>query len=357
MQMERHALFWVLAALVFGGLLTLLAPVLLPFVVGLVLAYFLNPLVDGLSALKIPRGLSAAIILVLSTVFVVALFVFLVPVLAQQAEGLIASLPGEIARLKGMLETFARERLGARFPEAEAAISRGLNGMQDSLPGMLSEFAKALWSQGTAAFSFFSLMLVTPLVFFYALVDWPQMIARVDSWLPRKHAPTIRALAVEIDSRVSAFIRGQGIVCIVLALFYGIALSLLGLRYGLLIGLLTGLLSFIPFAGWALGLITATALAAVQYWPDMTSILLVPGVFLAGQALDAAILSPQIVGQKIGLHPVWLIFALLTFSYLFGFLGLLVAVPVAAAIGVLVRFALRSYLDSSVYSGHDTAKG
>ncbi|NOT71840.1 MAG: AI-2E family transporter [Hyphomicrobium sp.] len=357
MQIERHALFWVLAALVFGGLLALLAPVLLPFVVGLVLAYFLNPLVDGLSALSIPRWLSAVIILVLSTLLLVALFVFLVPVLAQQTDGLIATLPGEIARLKGLLETFARERLGARFPEAEAAISRGLNGMQDSLPGMLSGFAKALWSQGTAAFNFFSLMLVTPLVFFYALVDWPQMVAKVDSWLPRKHAPTIRALATEIDSRVSAFIRGQGMVCIVLALFYGIALSLLGLRYGLLIGLLTGILSFIPFAGWALGLITATALAAVQYWPDMTSILLVPGVFLAGQALDAAVLSPQIVGQKIGLHPVWLIFALLTFSYLFGFLGLLVAVPVAAAIGVLVRFGLRTYLESSVYHGHDAAKG
>ncbi|MEQ1651314.1 MAG: AI-2E family transporter [Hyphomicrobium sp.] len=357
MPFERQALFWIIAALLFAGLLSVLAPVLLPFVVGLTLAYFLNPLVDGLGALSIPRWLSATIILVLSTVLVVALFVFLVPVLAQQTDGLIATLPGEIARLKGLLEGFARERLGARFPEAEAAITRGLNGMQDSLPGMLTGFAQALWSQGTAAFNFFTLMLVTPLVFFYALVDWPKMIAKVDSWLPRDHAPTIRALASEIDSRVSAFIRGQGTVCLVLAAFYGLTLSLLGLRYGLLIGLLTGLLSFIPFAGWALGLITATALAAVQFWPDLTSVLLVPGVFLAGQAIDAAVLSPQIVGQKIGLHPVWLIFALLTFSYLFGFLGLLVAVPVAAAIGVLVRFALRTYLDSSVYHGHDTAKG
>lgn len=357
MQFERHALFWIVFAVIFAGLLHILAPVLLPFVVGLTLAYFLNPLVDALSSLGMPRWLSAIIILLLSILLIVTLFVFLVPVLAAQTDSLIQTLPGELARLRGLLEGFARERLGERFPEAEAAVTRGLAGMQDSLPGMLSGFAAALWSQGTAAFSFFSLMLVTPLVFFYALVDWPKMLAKVDSWLPRENAPTIRALASEIDSRVSAFIRGQGMVCLVLAVFYSIALSFLGLRYGLLIGLLTGLMSFIPFVGWALGLITATALAAVQFWPDVTSVLLVPGVFLAGQALDAAILSPQIVGQKIGLHPVWLIFALLTFSYLFGFLGLLVAVPVAAAIGVLVRFALRTYLDSSVYHGHDAAKG
>ena len=357
MHFERRALFWLVAAITIAALLHILAPVLLPFVVGLTLAYFLNPLVDGLSALKIPRWLSAAIILMLSICLVAAAFVFLVPILAQQTESLIAALPGELARLKGLLEGMARDRLGARFPEAEAAVSRGLTGLQDSLPGLATSVAQTLWSQGTAAFSFLSLMLVTPLVFFYALVDWPKMLAKVDSWLPRQNAPQIRELAGEVDSRVSAFIRGQGTVCLVLAAFYAIVLSALSLRYGLLIGLLTGLLSFIPFAGWALGLIAATALAAVQYWPDVNSVLLVPGVFLAGQVLDAALLSPQIVGSKIGLHPVWLIFALLTFSYLFGFLGLLVAVPVAAAIGVLVRFGLRTYLASTMYGGHDAANG
>jgi predicted PurR-regulated permease PerM len=357
MQFERHALFWLVAAVVVAAVLHVLAPVLLPFVVGLTLAYFLNPLVDGLSALRIPRWLSATIILLMSICLVTAAVVFLLPVLAQQTESLAATLPAELTRLKGLLEGMVRERLGARFPEAEAAVSRGLTSLQDALPGFATSIVQALWSQGTAAFNLFTLMLVTPLVFFYALVDWPRMVAKIDSWLPRRSAPQIRALFGEIDNRVSAFIRGQGTVCLVLAMFYAAALSFLGLRYGLLIGLLTGLLSFIPFAGWALGLITATVLAAVQYWPDVTSVMLVPAVFLAGQALDAAVLSPQIVGSKIGLHPVWLIFALLTFSYLFGFLGLLVAVPVAAAIGVLVRFGLQSYLGSSVYHGHDSAKG
>jgi predicted PurR-regulated permease PerM len=357
MQFERHALFWLLAAIVFAALLHTLAPVLLPFVIGLTLAYFLNPLVDALSALKIPRWLSAAIILLLSVCVIAAAFVFLVPLLAQQTESLVAAFPSEFAKFKALAEGIARDRLGARFPEAEAAVSRALTGLQDALPGFATSVMQSLWSQGTAAFNFFSLMLVTPLVFFYALVDWPKMVAKIDSWLPRRNAPQIRALAGEIDSRVSAFIRGQGTVCLILAVFYALALSALGLHYGLLIGLLTGLLSFIPFAGWALGLITATALAAAQFWPDVMAVLLVPGVFLAGQVLDAALLSPQIVGSKIGLHPVWLIFALLAFSYLFGFLGLLVAVPVAAAIGVLVRFSLQTYLGSDLYSGHDAAKG
>ncbi|MGQ0458052.1 MAG: AI-2E family transporter, partial [Hyphomicrobium sp.] len=211
--------------------------------------------------------------------------------------------------------------------------------------------AQSIWEQGTAAFRFLDLMLVTPQVYFYALLDWPKLVAKIDSWLPRESAPRIRGLALEIDERVSAFIRGQGAVCLALAVYYAAALSFVGLRYGLLVGLATGLLSFIPFAGWALGMITATALAVIQFWPDAWQVLIVPAIFLAGQALDAAILGPKIVGSKVGLHPVWLIFALLTFSYLFGFLGLLVAVPVAAAIGVLVRAGLQTYLQSSLYRG------
>ena len=353
MQFERHALFWLVVAVLFALIIQTLSPVLLPFVVGLTLAYFFNPLVDGLSALRIPRWVSAIVILLGATVAITALLVFLVPVLAQQTASLMEALPTELARLQTVVEQAARERLGDRFPDVQASVSRTLSSLSDSLPALATSLAQSLWNQGTAAFNFLTLMLVTPLVFFYALLDWPKIMATVDSWLPREQAPKIRALAYEINDRVSAFIRGQGTVCLILAVFYAVALSAIGLKYGLLVGLLTGLVSFIPFAGWALGLITATALAVIQFWPDVATVLLVPVVFLAGQALDAAVLGPQIVGQKIGLHPVWLIFALLTFSYLFGFLGLLVAVPVAAAIGVLVRAALQTYRTSSVYQGGD----
>ena len=177
------------------------------------------------------------------------------------------------------------------------------------------------------------------------------MLAKIDCWLPRDHAPTIRRLATEMNDAVSAFIRGQGTVCLMLALYYAMALGAAGLRYGLLVGLATGLMSFVPFVGWALGLITATTIAIVQFWPDAVPILIVVGIFIGAQVLDAGFLSPKIVGSKIGLHPVWLIFALFVFSYLFGFVGVLVAVPIAAAIGVLVRFALQIYLASPVYSG------
>jgi predicted PurR-regulated permease PerM len=177
------------------------------------------------------------------------------------------------------------------------------------------------------------------------------MIANIDACLPRHEADQIRALAIEIDSRISAFIRGQGVVCILLALYYAAALSAAGLDYGLLVGSLTGLASFIPIFGWSLGTLAAMIIAFIQHWPDLTPILIIAAIMLIGEALESGILSPYIIGSEIGLHPVWLIFALLTFSYLFGFLGLLVAVPVSAAIGVLVRFALRAYLESPLYQG------
>jgi len=193
---------------------------------------------------------------------------------------------------------------------------------------------------------------VTPLVVFYVLMDWHRLLAKIDSWLPREHAATLRRLASDINDAVSAFIRGQGTVCVVLAIYYSVALTAAGLRYGLLVGLATGLMSFVPFVGWALGLITATVIATVQFWPEITPILIVVGIFAGAQVLDAGFLSPNIVGQKIGLHPVWLIFSLFVFSYLFGFVGVLVAVPIAAAIGVIVRFGLNAYLDSDLYRGH-----
>jgi predicted PurR-regulated permease PerM len=357
MIMERNALFWLLAAVIVAILTNLLAPVLLPFVAGLTLAYFVNPLVDALSALRIPRWLSAVVILLTTIFAIVLLLIFLVPVLVQQAVAFAESLPRELDRLRALGEEAARNHFGERYPAVQDAVSRTLADVSNTLPSYAGRVADALLSGGSAAFSTLSLLLVTPLVFFYALLDWPRLIATVDSWLPRAQAPQIRLLAAEIDSRVSAFIRGQGIVCLVLATFYGIALSSIGLNNGLLVGVLTGLFSFIPFAGWALGLITGTALAIVQFWPDMMAVALVPAVFLAGQVLDASLLNPQIVGSKVGLHPVWLIFALLSFSYLFGFLGLLVAVPVAAAIGVLVRFGMETYRGSSIYHGGGPGAG
>ncbi len=356
MQIERHALFWIVTAVVFLYLAQLLAPVLLPFVIGLVLAYFFNPVVDALRRLGIPRWASSILLLALVLFLIVLALVFLVPILVQQAAGLVEAAPRQIERIKLMIETSARDYLGSRYPEAEATVRSALDSFASSMPSFMAGVAQSIWNQGAAAFNFVSFVLITPIVFFYTLKDWPKIIASVDSWLPRDNAGELRALAVEINQRVSAFIRGQGAVCVLLAAFYAVALSLAGLEYGLLVGLFTGLAAFIPVVGWTLGTATAITLSILQFWPETMPILIVIGIMLAGQALESAILSPNIIGSEAGLHPVWLIFALLTFSYLFGFLGLLVAVPVSAAIGVLVRFALKTYLSSSVYTGRDSAE-
>lgn len=348
MRVERQVLFWSLALVLLLLAVGLLKDILLPFVAGIVIAYFLNPLADKLTAAGMSRTLASALIVAGAAVLLAVILVLVMPVLADQARELAAALPGAVERLKGVVETWARDQFGPYF---QTGIDRATDALGQNWASLAGWAASSLWSGGMALFNFASLFLVTPLVVFYLLEDWHPMLDRIDGWLPRDHAPQIRALATDMNDAVAAFIRGQGTVCLVLGAFYALALSLAGLKYGLLIGIVTGLLAFIPFVGWALGLITAMISAAAQFWPDVAPMAVVGGVYLAGMAFDSAVLSPKIVGSKIGLHPVWLIFALFAFSYLFGFVGVLVAVPVAAAIGVLVRFALQVYLSSGVYKG------
>lgn len=355
MRVERQVLFWLAAVLAVVLALLALKDVLLPFLIGIVIAYALNPVADRLSAIGINRTAASGLIVAALVVVIVLLLVFLVPLLANQIQQISMSLPGELDRIREIVETWARERLGSRFGDFKAALDRAVNDLSSNWSGLAGVVAKSVWAQGLALVNFLSLLLITPLVVFYLLVDWHPMLERIETWLPRDHKATIVRLAGEINDAISAFIRGQGLVCLALGIIYAIGLTVVGLRYGLLIGLATGVLSFIPFVGWALGLITALILAVVQFWPDTVPLLQVAGVFALGQIADAAFLSPKIVGSKIGLHPVWLIAALFVFSYLFGFAGVLVAVPVAAAAAVLVRFALEVYLGSSIYKGRGDA--
>jgi predicted PurR-regulated permease PerM len=351
MRVERQVLFWLAALLLAVLALLALKDVLLPFLIGVVVAYALNPLADRLARFGLGRTLASGLIVAVLVVVIVVLLVFLVPLLANQVQQLGLSLPGEIDRFQRLVEGWARERLGDRFVDFKTALDRAVTDLTSNWSGLAGVVAKSVWAQGLALVNFLSLLLITPLVVFYLLVDWHPMLERIETWLPRDHKATITRLATQINDAISAFIRGQGLVCMILAAIYALGLSWVGLRYGLLIGLMTGVLSFIPFVGWALGLLTATVLALLEYWPDTVPLLKVIGVFAAGQVIDASFLSPKIVGSKIGLHPVWLIASLFSFSYLFGFAGMLVAVPVAAAIAVLVRFALEVYLSSSIYKG------
>ena len=356
MQTQRQVLFWLAALIIAVIAVLVLKDVLLPFIMGLVIAYALNPVAVRLVKAGLSRTLASALIVALMVITVALALVYLVPVLLTQVQQFALALPAELDRLKELVETFARGRLGDRFADFQASLDQAFKGLSINWATLATRVASSAWAQGQALVSVVSLALITPLVVFYMLVDWQPMLNKIDSWLPRDHADTIRGLAGQIDRAIAAFIRGQGLVCLILAVFYAVGLSWAGVRYGLLIGLLTGILSFVPFAGWALGLIVAALTALVQAWPDLAPLYKVLGVLGAGMALDSALLNPNIVGKSIGLHPVWLIFALFVFSYLFGFVGVLVAVPLAAAIAVLIRFAIQVYLQSNVYRGHTSAQ-
>ena len=350
MYAQRKLLFWLSALLVATLLVLMLRSVMLPFVAGLVIAYALNPLADRLERLGLSRTVASLVIVALLVLALVLALVFLAPLISRQAQQLLTSLPNELQRLRGILEAWARAHLGDRYMSFEAMIGDQLSTSGQGA-AIASALARSLWDQGRALIDFVSILLITPLVVFYLLADWDAMLARIDSWLPRDHRATIRRLAGEIDDAIAGFIRGQGLVCLILGTLYAAALSVIGLRYGLLIGVVTGLLAFVPIVGWTAGLIVATTVAVMQGWPDMTLLATVTAIFLAGQVLDAGLLSPKIVGSGIGLHPVGLIFALMVFSTLFGLVGVLVAVPMAAAVMVLVRHALALYLASDIYRG------
>ncbi len=351
MVVKKQVLFWLAIIVVFAFAILQLRDILLPFVAGIVLAYALNPIVGGLTRIGLPRPLASIVVVAFLVLVVVAIVVLLGPILVNQGQQLVTAIPDEFERMKNLFEAWAKERLGERFASVQRSFESGLGELATSWSGAVANLVPTLWSSGMAIVNFIALLLVTPLVIFYLLLDWPAIIKQADNWMPRDHAPAIRRVATDIDGAIAAFIRGQGLVCLILAVVYGAGLAWAGLKYGLLIGLLTGLLSFVPFVGWATGLLVAGTFAILEGWPSIVLLLKVLAVFAVAVSLDAGFLAPRIVGPKIGLHPVWLIFALFVFSYLFGLVGTLVAVPLAAAIAVLVRFALEVYRTSEIYQG------
>jgi len=243
--------------------------------------------------------------------------------------------------------------VGEGLGETEHAIGE----LTTFASGSFDTILRSVWSGGRALISILSLGIVAPIVACYLLYDWNKMIATVDHWIPPAHRQTVRALACEVDKTISGFVRGQSSLCLVLAVYYAVALRLIGLEHGLLIGTVAGLISFIPYLGSLSGLIISTCIAIAQFWPNWTPIWLVPVVFVVGQSLSDYVLAPYLVGRRVHLNPVWVMFALFAFGYLFGFVGLLIAVPAAAAIGVVMRFALRTYYASSFYVPAATQPG
>lgn len=348
----RQAALGIGGVVVFVATFYLLSGVLLPFAAGLVLAYLLDPLADRIQRIGIGRLAATVLILVLFVLSFVLVLILVVPFAAKQLGAFAGVLPQTVARLQSIVtERFGGliEHFGGQSVLADLQSSLGdILGQASSWVGT---FLKSVWSGGQAVVGLLSILVVTPVVAFYLLVDWDRMVETIDGWTPPRHRPVARALAREIDRAISGFIRGQALVCLILGTFYAVGLFLVGLNFGVLIGMIAGVLTIIPYVGTLTGFILGVGVALVQFWPDWISVAMVIGVFVVGQFFEGNIISPKLVGDSVGLHPVWLMFALLAFGALFGFLGLLLAVPIAAAIGVLVRFGIGRYLQSRYYHG------
>lgn len=364
-SLRRHVTFWLLTLFAFVLFFYVFRSVLLPFLAGMVLAYFLDPVADFFERKGMSRTWSTVTILLLFVILFVLALAVIVPVLVTQAIEFAANLPAYLTRLREVISNAKIDIswLQTYFGVDLASIDFGFDSQQiresfDSYLkegfGVVTTVLQGIWNSGQAAANIAGLLVVTPVVAFYMLLDWDRMIAKIDSWVPRDHVETVRTIGRDMNEAVAGFIRGQGTVSLMLGIFYAVGLTLAGLNFGLLIGLLTGVLSFIPYVGSAIGLILSLGVALVQFWPDYIQIIIIAAIFFAGQFFEGNFLQPKLVGDSVGLHPVWLMFALFAFGSLLGFTGMLIAVPAAAAIGVLVRFALNQYLDSDLYADHDT---
>lgn len=340
--------YWGVASAVFLIALWFLGDVILPFVLGGAIAYFLDPVADRLEAMGCSRALSVAIITLVALLIFVIMALLVLPTLVEQSIALFNVAP----QLAKDLQAF----LTSHFPQlldADSTVHKTLLSVGDTIKERGGQLLNSILTSAASILNIIVLFVIVPVVAFYLLYDWDNMVAKVDELLPRDHAPVIRQLARDIDETLASFIRGMGTVCLILGTYYAVALMVVGLQFGLVVGAFAGLITFIPYVGALLGGALAIGLALFQFWGDWLSIGLVAGVFMLGQVIEGNVLTPKLVGSSVGLHPVWLIFALSVFGTLFGFVGMLVAVPVAAAIGVLARFAIGQYKDSRLYRGLD----
>lgn len=351
MTVQKQVGFWIAALVALILFLWTFGDILLPFVAGLALAYMLDPVADRLERLGLGRLGATLLILALFVLAFVLVLMLAVPIALRELLAFLQSLPGYVSRLQQLALEHGEplfEFFGVEGGEQD--LERTIADMVTQGSGYLVTFIGSILAGGQAALSIVSLLVVTPIVAFYLLVDWDLMIRTVDGWLPVRHRDTIRGLARSIDEALAGFIRGQAALCLILGSFYAVGLSLIGLNFGALIGLTAGVLSIIPYVGSLTGLILSVGVAIVQFWPDYFWIGATLAIFVFGQTVEGNILAPKLLGQSVGVHPVWLMFALFAFGSLFGFLGLLLAVPLAAIVGVLARFMLDRYLASPYYA-------
>lgn len=331
---------------VIGLLVWLLAPVLMPFAVAAMLAYLSDPLADRLERFGLGRSLAVSIVFVVLILVIAAVLLLLVPLIARQIENLVQNFPHyvEWARDKAVPWLQAKLHLDPNAFDTDRLV-----GQIKQHIGSIGTVLGTLSRSGLGVVAWLTNVVLIPVVWFYLLRDWDRLVAWVDRMLPRSVQPTVAHLARESDVVLGAFVRGQLLVMLALAIYYGVALTLIGISVGPLIGMVAGLLSFVPYLGFITGFGAAIIASLVQHgdWPHL---LVVVGVFIVGQLLEGYVLVPRLVGEKIGLHPVAVIFAVLAGGYLFGFLGVLLALPAASVILVLLRYLAQRYRQSDLYT-------
>jgi predicted PurR-regulated permease PerM len=344
-------IFWSIALVVFIFLVILFQAVLLPFVVGFGLAYFLDPVNSKLEKWGLNRTISTILTLVGFFVCILLLVFLIFPLLRAQLIDFIAWLPHGLEQLKQLLSPFMADIENLFDIKSDSPLKEFASEYIGDAFKWVMTFMGSLISSGAALANILALIFITPVVSFYLMRDWPLIIKTTDSYFPRRNRDTIHKIFREIDTTLAGFVRGQVSVCFILAGYYAIGLSLAGLEFGLIIGVLSGLLSFIPYVGSIFGLILSLGLAFIQFQSDWMSISIVAIVFFVGQLIEGNFLGPVLVGSRVGLHPVWVIFALLAATSLMGFVGALLAIPLAAVIGVLVRFVFDQYKQSMFFVG------
>jgi predicted PurR-regulated permease PerM len=347
---------WLLIVAVIGWLVWLLSPILMPFMLAGVFAYLGDPLVDRLERLRLGRGLAAAIVFLVMLLVVALALVLLVPLVQRQIARFIAALPAYAAWFTHEAVPWLEQKLN--LPASEFDPSTLIVRVREHLGTVGGIAAAALGyatRSGLALIGFGVAVVLVPVVTFYLLRDWDKLVAHVDALLPREAQPTIRQLARETDSVLGAFVRGQLLVMLGLAIYYAITLKLVGLDVGPLIGMIAGLVSFVPYLGFIIGIVASLIAVLVQFH-DAYHLILVLVVFGVGNLLESYVLVPKLVGDRIGLHPVAVIFAVLAFGELFGFIGVLLALPMASIAMVLLRFLRDRYEASTLFAGREPPK-
>ena len=339
----NSTLFWLLVAIIMAFSFYFLRTILLPFVIGIAVAYFLDPVVDKLEERKWNRSLATLFTLFVFLALVIFLVFLLVPVLTNQLKNFAQFLP----IVKGKLQLIIDAVAGILNNKVDAKV---LDVPASGLIKWSTKMLGGVIDGGAAIADLLSLFLITPLVAFYLLRDWDLIVEKVYDWFPIRHKATLQEQLSEIDKKLAAFVRGQGTVCLILASYYAITLTMTGLEFGVVIGVFAGLISFVPFVGAIFGGLLSIGLAYLQF-EAWTNIVIIAGIFILGQILEGYILTPKFIGEAVGLHPVWVIFSLLAGGALFGFLGVLLALPMAAIVGVLFRFCIDHYKNSSFYNG------